>query len=77
MMEQINTKETDLPPSIKGFTRRNPDMSYTILLNARLTHEARLETYLHELEHIKNGDFDREEGADLIEAEAHGAKRKA
>lgn len=59
----------DLPDGVKGFVRELDDC-YTIVLNAKLSHDQLLETYLHELEHLKRKDFDRE-NADLIESEAH------
>ena len=66
----INTLETDLPTTIAAYVVSNPDLSYTIVLNARLTFERRMEAYKHELRHIENGDYERR-SADLIELYAH------
>ena len=41
-----------LPNTIKEFVTANPDMSYTVVLNANLSYEARLEAYIHALHHI-------------------------
>ena len=70
MMPDVNTIETNLPTSISAYVIANPDASYTIVLNARMTWERRLKTYEHELHHIKNGDYERE-SADLVEMYAH------
>lgn len=48
----------------------NSDGSYTIFLNARLSHERQLEAYAHALRHIQENDFEKE-NADQIEVEAH------
>ena len=47
---------------------------YTILIDARLSCDERLRRYEHELQHIKNGDFDVDNIKDVqeIEATAHG-----
>lgn len=59
----------NLPTRIKGFvTMRGGEP--VIVLNARLNHEQNLKTYLHELKHIKNGDFEKSD-ADRIESDAH------
>ncbi len=49
---------------------KNKDDSYTIFLNARLSYERQLSAYQHAINHIKNGDFDKD-NADAIEQEAH------
>ena len=56
--------------TISGFVREKDDF-YTIVLNARMTHERNQETYRHEQQHIDCGDLDRECSADQIELEAH------
>lgn len=48
----------------------NSDGSYTIFLNARLSHERQLEAYAHALRHIQNEDFNKD-NADMIELAAH------
>ena len=49
---------------------KNNDGSYTIILNARLSHERQLEAYEHALKHIQNDDFEKN-GADTIELNTH------
>lgn len=59
----------DLPPRIKGFvTMRGGEP--VIVLNARLTREQNLKTYLHELRHLRNDDFEKAD-VDQIEHDAH------
>lgn len=66
----VNTIETNLPTSISAYVVSNPDASYTIILNSRLTWERRMKAYLHEMDHIKNGDYERQ-SVDFIEMFAH------
>ena len=61
----------DLPTTIYSFARKNPDDTYTIVINAKLSSEDRLRHYEHELKHIRNGDFEKDLTADAIEAQAH------
>lgn len=63
----INTKLLDMPTSVKGLSKKNKDGSFTILLNARLNCEQNRCTYLHELAHIENGDFDSELSIECLE----------
>ena len=60
-MSDINVLLRDMTCRIRGFTRANPDMSYTIVLNARLSHEMLMRVYLHEIEHIEGGDLHRDD----------------
>ena len=71
MIPDVNCVLADLPHSIKAFTRKNNNFSYTIVLNSRYTHEQHIISYQHELEHIKNKDYEKKCGADVIEFWAH------
>ena len=68
----INTQIIDMDVLVGEQVIKNNDDSYTILLNARLSHERQLECYRHALLHISNDDFEKD-NADLIEITAHGA----
>ena len=57
----------DIPTALKAFTRENPDGSYTIVLNSRMSYDTQLRAYRHEIEHINNGDHDRSDSVDKIE----------
>lgn len=56
----------------KELVTENEDGSYTILINARLSHEGQLQAYEHAMKHINNDDF-RKEDVQKIEAVAHGS----
>lgn len=71
-MEDINVQVIDMDVMIPEQVVKNHDGSYTIFLNARYSHEYNLKSYQHAVEHINNGDFDRECGdVQVIEAAAH------
>ncbi|MCI9305835.1 MAG: hypothetical protein HFI28_05055 [Lachnospiraceae bacterium] len=71
MTPDVNTLEYDLPVAIAGYTISNADNSYTVVLNARLTFERRMQAYQHEMEHILTGDYDRKIDADMLELHSH------
>lgn len=70
-MNIINTRLENMPTTIGGFVVENGDMSYTIVLNSRLSHERNIISYEHELKHILNKDFTKYDVQE-IETEAHG-----
>ena len=72
MKLDINTRLIDMDVLVGEQIIKNNDDSYTILLNARLSHERQLECYRHALLHISNDDFEKD-NADVIEFNAHGA----
>jgi hypothetical protein len=61
----------DMPVGMPEHVWRNPDSTYTIKLNASYNYETLLESFLHAIGHIVEGDFDKDATADEIEAEAH------
>lgn len=70
-MDEIYTRLVNLPTTINGYTVCDKNGDYNIFINARISHEARLETYKHELNHIKRGDFQSNARVGLIEIHAH------
>lgn len=64
----------DMPLGIKGHVNHNIDGSYTIFINAKLTYEEQKEVFNHELQHIKNNDFEKF-NCDVIEQYAHNGKK--
>lgn len=48
----------------------NEDGSYTILINAKLSHSGRIKAYKHAMNHINNNDFQKE-SVQKIESHAH------
>ena len=75
MTLDANTVLINMPHSIKAYTVANNDMTYTIVINARLNHESMLAAYKHEIDHILNNDFDKKCSANLIEFYAHKQKQ--
>lgn len=71
-MDDINILFADMPTTIRSYVVSNADMSYTIVLNSRLSHEQHVISYQHELKHIHNGDYDKKCNVDMIEVNAHG-----
>ena len=71
MENEIFTYYANMPTTIHSFVISNNDMSFTIMINARISSEQQLRAYKHELNHIKNGDYDKSCSADLIELYAH------
>lgn len=63
--------DDDLPSRVGGFVVEDEDGDYVVVMNARHSREANMETYRHEVEHITGRDFDRSETADEIEAARH------
>ena len=71
MTQDINVLLADMPGTIGAYTVSNADLSYTIVLNSRLSYERQLLAYHHEMKHIENGDYDKKCNVDLIECYAH------
>lgn len=62
----------DMPVTIKAYTMPDEMGFYTIYLNSKLSIEQNELSYLHELKHINNGDYDNKGNVNLIEIFAHG-----
>lgn len=76
MNPDIYCSYEDMPYRIKSFVRENPDMSYTIVLNNRLTQEILSKAYEHERSHILNEDHRKiDKTIQEIESEAHKLSR--
>lgn len=73
MTPDVNCRIVDMPVSISAYVISNADDSYTIILNARHSHEHHLISYHHEMRHIENGDYDKK-NADIIEIFTHELK---
>lgn len=66
----VNCNIINFPNSGNAMIIKNEDGSYTILINAKLSDQGRIEAYKHALKHIKNDDFDKMDVQE-IEASAH------
>lgn len=53
----------------------NSDGSYTILINARISHDRQLDALDHAMRHIKNNDFEKRD-VQQIEAAAHEPEKQ-
>ena len=71
-MEIIQVFLVDLGP-VKAMTIKNSDDSYTILINANLSHVMQIEAYDHEMKHINNHDYDQMYDINDIEMMRHSA----
>lgn len=62
----------DMPVTIKAYTVHCNDGTFTIVLNSRHCLEQLTKAYNHELQHIKNGDYDRlDQNVELVEIFTH------
>lgn len=71
MTLDVNVILADMPATIPAYSIANLDFSYTIVINSRLNYERQLIAYNHEIQHIKNDDYDKKCSADIIECYAH------
>lgn len=56
-----------LDADVDALTKANNDGSYTIMVNNNLCEERAKKAILHEVFHIKNGDFSKFQHASLLE----------
>lgn len=71
-MEDVNVQIINMDTKIPEQIVKNKDDSYSIFINAKLSHDRQIEAYYHAIKHIENGDFEKE-NADKIELNAHSA----
>lgn len=60
MNNGVRVKMIDLKNSVPSTVIENDDGGYTIVLNARMGYECLQSAYAHELEHIKQLDFEKD-----------------
>lgn len=60
----------DIDANWKESVIQNDDNTYSIFINARLSHQMQIEAYNHALKHIEEDDFDKFD-VQNIEARAH------
>lgn len=70
MNNDIFVRYLDMDVNVSEHIVQNPDGSYTIFLNSRLSWERLQEAYDHAINHIKNCDFEKTD-AQKIEYDAH------
>lgn len=76
MTPDVNVFLINFPNSGREMVVPNEDDTYTVLINARLSHEEQLKAYEHALRHITNEDFNRLDVQE-IETRAHKTREKA
>lgn len=69
-MEEINVQFLNMDTMIPEQLVKNEDDSYTIFLNARLSHDSQLKSYYHALKHINGNDYEKDD-IQKIESETH------
>lgn len=69
--EYVGVHFIDMPCSIPGITVKVDADTYCILINARLSHDAQIRAYDHEIRHIDKGDFDHMYTVDQLECLRH------
>ena len=72
-MEIIQVFLVQMPAAVKALTVHNSDDSYTILINAGMSHEMQCAAYDHEIRHINNGDYDHMYDVSALELIRHSA----
>lgn len=72
-MSDIFVRYLDMDVNVSEHVIQNPDGSYTIFINSRLTWERQQEAYEHALGHIKNFDFEKTD-SQRIEYDAHSSR---
>lgn len=65
----------DLPHSVRGGIKVLEDGRHAIIVNARLNTALQKKAYLHELRHIKNGDYDNFKRIGVVEMLAHQIRK--
>lgn len=75
MNNRITTALYPMPGRVRSYTVLK-DGFFTIVINENLSEEARWKAYRHEMDHINNGDYEKNCSADLIEIYAHEEGRK-
>lgn len=76
-MDKVKVVFRDMPCDIGGYTVESiedGDYFYTVIINAKLSAERQRAAYLHEIDHIKERDFEkvRELGGSIVEHNTHG-----
>ena len=69
----INLQYASMPRGMHGATVMNDDLGYTVFIDPNDPPDIQIDGYLHEIEHIENGDFYNisDNTADVIEIRAH------
>ncbi len=69
-MEDINVQLLNMDTKIPEHLVKNNDDSYTLFLNAKLSHDSQIKSYYHALRHIAENDYEKE-SVQEIEIKTH------
>lgn len=70
-MDDTRIVFTKLPDHINEMVSKGSDNFFTIYINPNQSQEGIERSYMHALQHIKKGDFEKND-VQAIEADAHG-----
>jgi len=73
-LESIFIRTRKMPLSIKGVTILDDNGDYNVFVNDDLAEAQKKEAFLHEIKHIKRGDFYSEKPASELEASIDDAE---
>lgn len=68
LTESIGVYFLNMDTAVEEEVHPNEDGSFTIFINARISHERQMIAYQHALEHIMNNDFSKENADDIENA---------
>lgn len=61
----------DMPTTLKAYTMYDGLGFYTVYINSRLSVEQNVKSFIHEVFHIKNGDYELTNDVQIIENVSH------
>lgn len=68
----IIVRYKDFDYAVRGFTIQDEQGDYNVYINSRYSTPSQRRTFIHELKHIRNGDFDKMLPAHIIERLTNG-----
>lgn len=69
-MNNVIIRFISLPPTVRGVTVTNPDLTYNIYINSNLAPDIQKKAYKHEMQHIGYNDFENFDNIIRIEKRA-------
>ena len=66
-LDSMIIRKVDLPVGVDGITILDQNGDYNVYLNDRLSYDAQAATLRHEIEHINQGHFYREDDLKVLE----------
>lgn len=66
-MSEIYIRTVALPLTVRGVTVVDGDGNYNVYINSQLSSDEQKQTLLHEMTHVRRGDFESFEDIDELE----------